>query len=198
MDRPVGVRSTRATGGAAARAGGDRARTAAARNARPGPAATTSRSSSTRPRRSRTTSTGATSRSTRWPAGSRTANSSIPTAAARDLEAARPAHGVANELRRRSVADHSRASLRLAARSRSGEPRRSSRCGARPPAIRLVSGERIGGGIAADGWGALEAAARSASCEGARDRARHRCARRSSCPSSSRRSASTRRAATTR
>ena len=62
--------------------------------------------------------------------------------------------------------------------------------------VALVSGERIGGGLAADGHGrAVEAAARRAAGEGAAARPGHRRARPRSCPSSGRRSGSSRRAA---
>ena len=63
------------------------------------------------------------------------------------------------------------------------------------PQIEHVSGERIGGGLAADGMGELSKLLLGAQPgEGAAARPRHRRARRTCCRSSSRRSASTRRA----
>ena len=76
------------------------------------------------------------------------------------------------------------------------DARADARGGAR--ACELVSGERIGGGLAADGMGELSKLLLGAQPgDGAADRPRHGRARRSCCRSSSRRSGSTRRAATT-
>ena len=74
-----------------------------------------------------------------------------------------------------------------------------SRCASEAPAVRLVSGERIGGGLAADGLGELsKLLLGSEPGDGAPARARHRRARRAPAGVRAARSASTRRAATTR
>ena len=65
------------------------------------------------------------------------------------------ADGVAEQLRRGSTAARARAALRLAVRPRSGPSRRSQQMREEAPRVSHVSGERIGGGLAADGLGEL-------------------------------------------
>ena len=72
-----------------------------------------------------------------------------------DLEAARAADGVADELRRGSAAARARAPLRLAARVGRRTSRRCEQMRDEAKSVRLVSGERVGGGLAADGMGEL-------------------------------------------
>ena len=177
--RPVGVRfypRDPASGGSRARGSSSRRRAA---RCRPAPAGTTSRSSSTRPRPSTTTSTAATSRSTRWRGGSPTATLVDPLRRPARPRGADPAHRVADELRRGSAA----ASFAGFASSRSSistrTRRRSSRCATRRRGVRLVSGERIGGGLAADGMGELSKLLLGAHpAKALAARARHRRARR--------------------
>ena len=111
----------------------------------------TSRSSSTRRERRGRPRAGATSPSTRWRAGSRTASSSIPSGAAptsSGVSSARSRHGASPRIRCASCAasGSSRSSGSIPTRRRCAQM-------ARTPAVGLVSGERIGGGLAADGMG---------------------------------------------
>ena len=120
-----------------------------------------------------------------------------PLGGAADLERARPAHGVADELRGGSAPPRARPALRLAARLRAGRAT-LAQMRERGGGVRLVSGERIGGGLAADGMGELSKLLLGARPgEGAAARARHRRARRAAAGVRAARSASTRRAAST-
>ncbi len=121
---------------------------------RPGRAVTTSRSSSTRRHPSRTISRAATSRSTRWPVASPTASSSTRTAGrttsqARVLRTVSPTSFAEDPLRLvRGLRFVSQLGL---------DPDETTleQMRAEAEGVELVSGERIGGGIAADGLGEL-------------------------------------------
>ena len=94
--------------------------------------------------------------------------------------AARAAH----RLRRRASRDDplrlaASAALRLASSASTSQPRRSPRCAAAADGLAHVSGERIGGGITADGMGELSKLLLGQRARaGAAARARHRRARR--------------------
>ena len=125
-----------------------------ASSARPGPAATTSRSSPTPASRSSRTWSAATSRSTRSPGDSRPGRSSIRSAAAPTSSRAscgRRARRASATTRCGSCAAcaSSRSSGSIPTRTRSG------RCASGRRRSSNVSGERIGGGLAADGMGEL-------------------------------------------
>ena len=170
--------STRATGrsGRSRRPGSSSRRRGA--SARPGPGGTTSRSSSTRRRASRTISRAATSRSTRWRVASPTASSSTRSAAAPTSR-----RGVLRTVSPRSFAEDPLRIVRgLRFVSQLGlEPDEATLGQMREnaAAVALVSGERIGGGLAADGMGELSKLLLGArAAQGAAARARHRRARR--------------------
>ena len=72
-----------------------------------------------------------------------------------DLERARPPHGQPDQLSRRSASHRARPAADLAARSRRRTSRPWRRCASTRRRCSLVSGERIGGGLGADGLGEL-------------------------------------------
>ena len=125
-----------------------------AASSRPGRAATTSRSSSTRARRSRRISSAATSPSTRSPAVSPTTCSSTRSTGRRTSSA-----GSCARCRERSFAEDP---LRIVRGLRfvsqldfTFDEQTLAQMREEADSVRLVSGERIGGGLAADGLGEL-------------------------------------------
>ena len=93
--------------------------------------------------------------------------------------ARRPAHGLAAQLLRGSAAARARRCASSRSSASSPTRRRCARCTSEAASVQLVSGERIGGGLAVGRDGrAVEAAARPRAAPGAPARARHGRARR--------------------
>ena len=110
-----------------------------------------------------------------------------------DLAGSRAADRLAEQLRRGSAPARARAAVRLAARISTRTRQTLAQMREEAESVALVSGERIGGGLSADGMGELSKLLLGAHPrEGAPDRARHGGARRACCRSSRRRSNTTR------